>query len=247
MSRNKLLRFAEMANFPNVLQPDLKNFTANNFSYKGKWTNDFFKNNFPLILELGCGKGEYTVGLGEIFPQKNFIGIDIKGSRMYIGAKNALENQMHNVAFLRTKIELLEYIFEKDEIDEIWLTFPDPQPKKRWTKKRLTSSWFLNRYKNILKKDGIIHLKTDNTFLYHYTLKLLKINNINVCYCSEDIHGSFSTEFKELKILTHYEQQFLEKGDKIKYIRWQNPNKDIKDLSDEEYEEIEKRYHRSSL
>jgi len=242
MTRNKLIRFAEMANFPNVLQPDLKIFTINNFTYKGKWNSNFFKNNNPIIIELGCGKGEYTIGLGEIFQQKNFIGIDIKGARMYVGAKKALEKKINNVAFLRTKIELIEYIFGKDEIDEIWLTFPDPQPKKRWTKKRLTSSYFQNKYRHILKNKGIMHLKTDNKFLYYYTLTLLKTNNVNILYNCEDIHNNNFYEKPELKIITYYEQQFIEKGEKIKYICWEKPEKELKELSDETSKEIEKLY-----
>ncbi len=246
MSRNKLIRFAEMANFSNVLQPDIKSFTTINFSLKGNWKTDYFKNNYPITLELGCGKGEYTVSLGKLFPLKNFIGIDIKGARIYLGAKYAMENNLYNVAFLRTKIELLKYIFSENEIDEIWLTFPDPQPKKRWTKKRLTSSYFQNKYLRILKQQGILHLKTDSKFLYHYTLSLLKTNNVNILYHSEDIHNNNYNK-QELKILTYYEQQFIEKGEKITYICWEKPEKELKELSDETFEEIKEQYFGPNL
>ncbi len=241
MSRSKLVRFSEMASFSNVFQPNLKEIHTENYQYKGKWHAEVFNNQHPIVLELGCGKGEYTLGLAQWCPEKNFIGIDIKGARMYVGAKKALNESLTNVVFLRTKIELIEFIFAPNEVDEIWITFPDPQPKKRWTKKRLTSSWFQNRYINILKDGGFLHLKTDNRFLYHYTLALLKFNNVNIVFASEDVHSDITAP-KEICIRTHYESKFLEKGVKITYIKWQKPLQPIVELSDEIYEKIEKQY-----
>ena len=163
MGKNKLARFAENRTLPNVFQPTREE-ALNNFYLKGKWRSEVFKNQNPLVLELGCGKGEYSVGLAKAFPEKNFIGIDIKGARFWFGAKEAINEGMTNVAFLRTQIELIDCFFEKDEVDEIWITFPDPQIKYRRTKHRMTHPDFLERYKKILKKDGMIHLKTDSEF-----------------------------------------------------------------------------------
>ncbi|MCX7861828.1 MAG: tRNA (guanosine(46)-N7)-methyltransferase TrmB [Bacteroidales bacterium] len=242
MSRNKLIRFAEMATFPNVIQPKINDFTYISTQYKGKWHENIFLNKNPIVLELGCGKGEYTVELAQNYPHKNFIGIDIKGSRMYVGAKASLH--LSNVRFLRTKIELIEFFFEKGEVEEIWLTFPDPQPKKRWTKKRLTSSFFLNKYCNILHHNGIIHLKTDNQFLYHYTLELLRHNAVEVIHHTNDLYNS-SIISPILSIRTYYEQQFLNQGLPICYCCWKNPLHLLEEIDDETFEEIEKQYHRS--
>jgi len=246
MSRNKLVRFSEMATFSNVIQPNLKEITIESFKYKGKWREEVFEKPNPIVLELGCGKGEYTIGLAEWYPQKNFVGIDIKGSRMYVGAKKALAIPLKNVVFIRTKIELIEFIFDTHEVDEIWITFPDPQPKKRWTKKRLTSSWFQNRYINILKPNGILHLKTDNFFLYHYTIALLNFNKVDIQFASENIHAEKMAP-KEISIHTYYEKQFLEKGQKITYLQWKNPGKKINELNEEIYQKIEEQYLRSDI
>ena len=164
MGKNKLVRFAENKTLPNVIQPT-RDEAIKGFWLKGKWKKEYFKNENPIILELGCGKGEYSVNMAKSFPDKNFIGIDIKGARFWFGAKEAYASEIKNVAFLRTQIELIEYFFDTDEVDEIWITFPDPQIKYKRTKHRLTNPEFLNRYKKILKDDGIIHLKTDSEFL----------------------------------------------------------------------------------
>jgi tRNA (guanine-N7-)-methyltransferase len=239
MSRNKTARFAEMQNFSNVFQPPISK--DENFVLKGNWNSQFFKNTNPIILELGCGKGEYTIGLAKAFPQNNYIGVDIKGARMYVGAKYALQNHLKNVAFLRTRIELIENFFESNEVSEIWITFPDPQPKKKWVKKRLTSSDFLNKYLKITKPEALFHLKTDSLYLYHYTLALLRKNNVNIINCSNDVYNTNLLD-KIHTIQTHYEKIFTLKGYKITYINWLNPNKDLIELSDEEYQKIEELY-----
>ncbi|HCV79888.1 MAG TPA: tRNA (guanosine(46)-N7)-methyltransferase TrmB, partial [Zunongwangia profunda] len=164
-SKNKLKRFKENETFSNVIQPTREMLTEADFQYKGKWNADFFKNDQPIILELGCGKGEYSVGLAQAFPEKNFIGIDIKGARFWRGAKTALEEGLDNVGFLRTQIELIDYAFAENEVSEIWITFPDPQIKYKRTKHRLTNTGFLQKYKKILKPDGVVNLKTDSEFM----------------------------------------------------------------------------------
>ena len=168
--KKKLKRFRDNENFQNVIQPKRWDLINEKFLFKGKWNLNFFRNNSPIVLELGCGKGEYSLFLADKYPNKNYIGIDIKGARFWKGAKSAIESKIQNVAFLRTQIELLNYCFEENEIDEIWITFPDPQIKLNRTKHRLTNPEMLNIYKNIIKKKGIIHLKTDSEFLYGYTL-----------------------------------------------------------------------------
>jgi len=172
-SKNKLKRFIENENFQNVIQPSREDLISNKFSFYGNWKNSAFKNTNPIIVELGCGKGEYTVNLAKLNPDKNFIGIDIKGARFWRGAKTAVESKLTNVYFLRTQIELLNHVFQTNEIDEIWLTFPDPQIKFQRQKHRLTNPDFLKLYNNVLKPDGIVHLKTDSEFLHGYTLGLL--------------------------------------------------------------------------
>lgn len=246
MSRNKLIRFAEMSNFPNMLQPNFKQYHSIEPMYKGQWNQTIFNNQNPIVLELGCGKGEYTVALAKLFPKKNFIGIDIKGARMYVGAKTALQQNISNIRFLRIKIELIEFFFNKEEVQEIWLTFPDPQPKKRWTKKRLTSSFFLNKYNHILTNNGLLHLKTDSLFLHHYTLELLKQNQVEIIYHTNNLYQSVNHD-PILSIQTYYEQQFLSRKLPITYIQWKKSNSPIIELNDEAYEEIEKRYLRPAL
>ncbi len=244
MSRNKTARFAAMATFSNVFQPPLGKDEI--FAQKGKWNSEVFKNSNPVVLELGCGKGEYTVGLASAFANKNYIGIDIKGSRMFVGAKTAINNKLSNAAFLRTRIELIENFFNPAEVDEIWITFPDPQPKKRWTKKRLTSSHFINKYLSILKPEAVLHLKTDCTFLYYYTLALLQKNNVRVLEHSDDVHHTQILD-EIHNICTHYENLFMEQGQKITYIKWQKPDKPLIELDDETYQTIEEQYLRPAL
>ncbi len=227
MGKGKLEKFAEMKNFSNVIQPDIKQYVGKDFELKGNWQK-FFGNNNPLILELGCGKGEYTVGLAQKYPDKNFIGIDIKGARIYTGAKKALEMQLKNVAFIRTKIDFIETFFAEDEVLEIWLPFPDPQRKKQ--KRRLLNAKFLNLYKKVLVHNGIIHLKTDNPRLYEYTLKILEYNGIKPLVATDDLYNSGITG-DAVEIQTYYERMFLEEGKKINYIEFQlDKYKDYKEI-----------------
>ena len=217
-----MARFAENSTLSNVFQPTREEALAD-FHLKGKWREEFFKNDNPIVLELGCGKGEYSVGLGRAFPEKNFIGIDIKGARFWYGAKDALANNLNNVAFLRTQIELIDHFFATDEVDEIWITFPDPQIKYRRTKHRMTHPDFLERYKKILKKDGVMHLKTDSEFLHGYTLGLLQGLGHEILFANHDIYGApeFDTETPLLReIKTYYEGLFEAKGKTITYIKF---------------------------
>ena len=219
MGKNKLRKFAEMAEYEHVFQATYSDLKEQEFRYKGKW-HEFFRNDNPVVLELGCGKGEYTVGLARLFPDKNFIGVDIKGARMYRGATDAMNEGLKNVAFIRTHIELITSFFGKDEVAEIWLTFPDPQMKK--TRKRLTSTRFLNLYRKILTDNGIIHLKTDSNFMYTYTRELLKVNNIIPEVDEKDLYASdFDEEI--LGIKTYYETKWLGHGIPIKYLRFRLP------------------------
>ena len=233
MGKNKIQRFEEMKNFSNAFQPRYDELLKKNFYLKGKWNEKYFNNNNPIILELGCGKGEYTLGLAKMFPEKNFIGIDIKGARMWKGAKEAYENNITNAAFLRTRIEFIASAFEKNEISEIWITFPDPQMKKRRTKKRLTSPFFLNLYKNILTDNHKIHLKTDNKLLYDFTLATLQKNNCTIHYCDDNIYNNYNDII--LNIKTFYEQQFLNQGINIKYIEFSIPKNKNFTSPDEEF------------
>ncbi|MDR2472733.1 MAG: tRNA (guanosine(46)-N7)-methyltransferase TrmB [Tannerella sp.] len=218
MSKNKLKKFDEMSRFANVYQyPFAVLQTSNGCPLKNRWRQDVFKNNNPVVLELGCGRGEYTVGLGRLFPDKNFIGIDIKGARMWAGAKEALETDMKNVAFLRTDIELLTCFFAPNEVSEIWLTFPDPQMKK--TNKRLTGTRFMKLYQQFLENDGAVHLKTDSNFLFLYTRAMLDLNGYPLHVVTDDLYASGMAN-EILSIRTYYEQQWLDRGLKIKYIRF---------------------------
>lgn len=211
MGKNKLKRFAELKTFPNVLEE--------NTQFKGKWAKHFFQNSNPITLELACGKGEYSTGLGKNYSQKNFIGIDIKGNRIWKGAKTALDEKLNNVAFLRIRIDHIGEYFSENEVDEIWIIFPDPFLKEKKIKKRLTSPFFLDLYKKILKKDGIIHLKTDDDTLYNFTLENLNQRNHSILELTNDLYNSgIITE--DLSIKTFYELQHLQKGKKIKYIRF---------------------------
>lgn len=222
MGKNKQARFDENKILPNVFQPTREE-ALGEFHLKGKWRSEVFKNDHPIVLELGCGKGEYSVGLAKAFPEKNFIGVDIKGARFWFGAKEAIEESLNNVAFLRTQIELIDSFFAADEVDEIWITFPDPQIKYRRTKHRMTNPEFLDRYRKILKKDGIMHLKTDSEFLHGYTLGLLQGQGHEIISAHHDIYGApeFDPGTPLLReINTYYEGLFSAKGKTITYIKF---------------------------
>lgn len=219
-SKNKLKRFKENETFGNVFQPTREEVVTDSFPLKGKWNKEFFKNDNPLVLELGCGKGEYSVGLAERYPDKNFIGIDIKGARFWRGAKTAVANELNNVAFLRTQIELIEHVFDKNEVDEIWITFPDPQIKYKRTKHRMTNTEFLQRYKKILKKDGLMNLKTDSEFMHGYTLGLLHGEGHEVIYANHNVYKNEGAPEVVTAIQTFYEKQYLEQNKAITYIQF---------------------------
>ena len=224
MSKNKLKKFAEMETFHNVFQCGAQEVeTSAILAMAGHWREKYFKNDNPIVLELGCGRGEYTVGLAERNPHINYIGIDIKGARMWAGAKHAELAGMTNVAFLRTNIEMLCHFFTTDEVDEIWITFPDPQMKK--VTKRLTSTYFMERYRQVLRPDGIIHLKTDSPFLYTYTDAMVIENNYPIVVNTNNLYeANASPKIEEARCLqTHYEKQWLDRGLTIKYIAWKLP------------------------
>jgi tRNA (guanine-N7-)-methyltransferase len=219
-SKNKLRRFKENETFDNVVQPTREEVQNDTLKLKGNWRKNFFKNENPLVLELGCGKGEYSVSLAKANPNVNFLGVDIKGARFWRGAKTALEENFNNVGFLRTQIELVDHIFDENEVDEIWITFPDPQIKFKRTKHRLTNLDFLQKYKKILKPDGVVHLKTDSEFMHGYTLGLLHGLGEIIEYAHHDVYGSHGAPEAVTEIQTFYENQYLEKGKKITYIRF---------------------------
>lgn len=223
MGKDKLRRFAAVKDFNNFFEPIL----GEPFEMKGNWRQDYFKNDNPIVLELGCGKGEYSVGLANHFKDKNFIGVDIKGSRMYIGAKEALEKKMNNVAFLRTRIDFIENYFAEGEIDEIWLTFSDPQPKK--PRKRLSSPLFIERYRKILKPGGIVHMKTDSDLLFEYTEEQIESQPYDCLELTWDLYGELPENIDPLTreifhIKTHYEKLFTAKGATIKYCKFRISN-----------------------
>jgi len=217
-SKNKLKRFKENETFANVIQPTREE-VVNDFSLKGKW-NTFFKNDNPIVLELGCGKGEYTVALAEKNPDKNYIGIDIKGARFWRGAKTALENKMDNVAFIRTQIELVDFIFAENEVDEIWITFPDPQIKYKRTKHRMTNASFLKKYHTILNENGVVNLKTDSEFMHGYTLGLLHGEGHEILHANHDVYKDYYSPEDVVGTQTFYEKQYLEQGKPITYIKF---------------------------
>lgn len=219
MGKDKLRRFAENLTFERLVQPDFEEIFHNDHALKGRWREAFFKNDNPIVLELGCGKGEYTVALAERNPERNYIGIDIKGARMWRGAKTATENGMHNVGFIRTRIEFIESFFAEDEVDEIWITFPDPQLKTRRAKKRLTSPLFLERYARFLARDGAINLKTDSQHLYNYTNAVIAHYGLPCEVANNDIYGSGYAD-EVLSVKTAYEKMFLERGLPITYTRF---------------------------
>ena len=219
MGKDKLRRFAVVKEMPHFFEPEI----PNEFYLKGKWHQEVFKNDNPIVLELGCGKGEYSVGLGQHFPEKNFIGVDIKGNRMYIGATQALEMELSNVAFCRTKIDFINNAFGENEVDEIWLTFSDPQRKK--PNKRLSSPRFIDRYKKMLKPGGIIHMKTDSDILFEYTEEQIKENNYECLELTWDLYGELPENLDQttkdiFHIKTHYEKLFTAKGATIKYAKF---------------------------
>lgn len=225
MAKNKLRRFQEMKNWSNCFEPPFDVETLQNFPLKGKWRSDYFKNENPIVLELGCGKGEYTTAMAMAFEDKNFIGVDLKGNRLWTGAKIALAQNLHNAAFLRTRIENIVTAFAPNEVDEIWITFPDPQPQEKRIKKRLTSLPFLKRYQQILKPGGVVHLKTDSSLLYEFTMELLNENGFEILLHTNNLYAElpgflgphhdllFSTK-------THYEKKFSAMGFSINYIRF---------------------------
>jgi tRNA (guanine-N7-)-methyltransferase len=217
-SKNKLKRFKENETFKNVIQPT-RDEVEKGFSKRGIW-KDHFGNNNPIVLELGCGKGEYTLGLAKLFPDKNFIGIDIKGARFWRGAKTALEEGLDNVAFLRSQIELVDQLFAENEVSEIWITFPDPQIKYKRTKHRMTNQVFLDRYEKVLKPGALMHLKTDSEFMHGYTLGLLHGAGNEVIYANHDIYKNEGSPKEVLELQTFYENQYLEKGKPITYIQF---------------------------
>ena len=217
MGKDKLQRFKENETFTLLHQPAFETIFRRDFYLKGNWHEDFFHNANPIVLELGCGKGEYTVALARKYPEKNFIGVDIKGARLWRGAKTATMEQMSNVAFIRTRIDCIESFFAAGEVSEIWITFPDPQPKN--ARKRLTSTLFLSRYRHFLQAGGIVHLKTDSQLLHEYTKSSIIHNNLELLETNTDIYGSgFADEL--LSIKTHYEQLFLNRGLPITYLRF---------------------------
>lgn len=219
MGKGKLKRFEEMKDFERVFQPSFEEYFRRDYHLKGRWGQKIFRNDHPVVLELGCGRGEYTIGLAGRFPGKNFIGVDIKGARMWSGSKVAHEGKILNIAFLRTRIEFIDSFFGEDEVSEIWLTFPDPQLKRERKKKRLTGSIFLNIYQRLLCDEGIIHLKTDNNALYNYTLNLLEFNGLEVLYCTDDLYKTGLPD-DILNIKTYYERKYLENGSKICYLKF---------------------------
>lgn len=231
MGKNKLKKFADMETIDFVFQYPFARLQKETFPLKGRWGADFFGNDKPIVLELGCGKGEYTVGLARRFPDKNFIGVDIKGARMWTGASEARDTGMKNVAFVRTSIELIDSFFAPGEVSEIWITFPDPQMKK--ATKRLTSTRFMNLYRRILVDDGLIHLKTDSPFLYTYTDLMVKLNSLPVVESTADLYASGSAG-DILDIKTHYERQWLARGLTIKYLQFRLPAEgDLAEPTDE--------------
>lgn len=220
MAKTKLKKFAEINSFSNVIQPPTP-FESDHSDFKGNWSRAFFGNDAPIVLEIGCGKGEYTIGLAQAYPDTNFIGIDIKGDRIWKGAKYALDKGLHNVAFLRIQAERINSFFNNNEVDGIWLTFPDPQPRKPRQRKRLTSPAFLSRYRNILKPGAPIHLKTDSADLFDYTLEVIHKDNHSIIAATRSLYGEDKLfEASARKIQTYYEQKFLEQGMPIHFLKF---------------------------
>ena len=219
-SKNKLIRFNENETFDNVFQPKREDIVSGDFGMRSNWNKKFFKNSNPIVLELGCGKGEYSVGLATKFPNKNFIGIDLKGARFWRGAKTAIETGLTNVAFIRMQIELIDKVFAENEVDEIWITFPDPQIKYKRTKHRMTNAEFLELYKKILKPDGIMNLKTDSEFMHGYTLGLLHGLGHEILYANHNVYVNEGAPSEVTEIQTFYENQYLAVNKAITFIRF---------------------------
>ncbi|MFV0555411.1 MAG: tRNA (guanosine(46)-N7)-methyltransferase TrmB [Mangrovibacterium sp.] len=238
MGKNKLKKFAEMETFTNVIQAPMRTPWQDDHEMKGRWNELFFKNDNPIVLELGCGKGEYAVSLAKMMPEKNFLGIDIKGSRMWKGAKEAFNEGIDNVGFLRTSIEIIDKFFAKDEVSEIWITFPDPQMKN--TRKRLTATNFLEKYRKFLQPEGTIHLKCDSNFMYEYTIEMAKLNGFLPVTNTADLYNSPILN-DVLSIQTFYEKQWRERGIDIKYFAFRIHNGELF----EPIVEIEKDEYRS--
>lgn len=240
MGKGKLAKFADMASYPHVFEYPFSVAEQVPFEMQGRWHADFFKNDHPIVLELGCGRGEYTVGLARLYPDKNFIGVDIKGARMWTGATQALHEGLPNVAFLRTNIEIIERFFAPGEVSEIWLTFSDPQMKK--ATKRLTSTYFMNRYRQFLIDEGLVHLKTDSNFLFTYTTYMVERNYLPVEFSTTDLYHSVLAEHPDteesriLGIQTYYEQQWIDRGLNIKYLRFRLPQQGVLEEPDVEIE-----------
>src|ERR1043166_5028551 len=228
MAHKKLIRFAELNTFSNVLQ-----FPKN---IKGNW-NEFFENNNPIVLELACGKGEYAVGLGSLYPDKNFIGVDLKGNRIWVGARKAIEDKLHNVAFLRIQIDQVNEYFSNEEVSEIWITFPDPQLRKSKAKKRLTHPKFLRLYKQVLSPGGYIHLKTDSPDLYEFTKIVIEMYN---CVLHKDLEHLYNHEAisEELKIKTHYESFDIAQSNRIHYLSFSLPGELPAREADQELKQV---------
>lgn len=224
MGKGKLAKFADMAKYENVFQYPYSVVENVPFEMRGHWNEQYFHNDNPIVLELGCGKGEYTVGLAKLFPNINFIGVDIKGARMWTGATQAINEGLKNVAFLRTNIEIIERFFSEDEVQEIWLTFSDPQMKN--PRKRLTSTYFMNRYRKFLKDGGLIHLKTDSNFLFTYTTYMVERNKLPLIVRTEDLYHTEGFDEQTntiLNIQTYYESMWIERGLNIKYMKFELP------------------------
>jgi tRNA (guanine-N7-)-methyltransferase len=234
MAKHKLERFAEMEGFRNVVQPTFDEAFAKSHPLRGNWASTFFQNNNPLVLELGCGKGEYTLGLARNYKNSSFLGVDIKGARIWRGAKTATEENITNVGFLRCRIEMIGNFFAPGEVSEIWITFPDPQLKNHRAKKRLTSARFLNAYRQFVKPGAVIHLKTDNEVLYKYTLNLIKHNQLPLLFATDNLYEQ-SVANEASSIQTFYENQYLAQGIPIKYIQFKlDSNHELSELPTDE-------------
>lgn len=246
MGKGKLAKFAEMKEMKNVFEYPHSVIEHVPFDMQGRWREDYFHNDNPIVLELGCGKGEYTVGLGRVYPDINFIGVDIKGARMWTGAKQALQLGLPNVAFLRTNIEIIDRFFSAGEVGQIWLTFSDPQMKN--ARKRLTSTYFMERYRRFLVDGGLVHLKTDSNFLFTYTMCMVEKNHLPTDICTTDLYHDTPQKLVGdpiLDIQTYYERMWIERGLNIKYIRFRLPHDGVLEEPDVEIPLDEYRsYHR---